>query len=62
MLLDANAAAPAAHRQGVRAQLQWLPTGAKPVKRWIDRDSAWTDVVKGLRKVVEDLSVAVAAR
>jgi len=43
-------------------QLQWLPTGAKPVKRWTDRDSAWTDVVKGLRQVVEDLSPAVARR
>ena len=43
-------------------QLQWLPTGAKPVKRWTDRDSAWTDVVKGLRKVVEDLSPADTRR
>jgi hypothetical protein len=42
------------------AQLQWLPTGAKPVKRWTDRDTAWTDVVKGLRKVVDDLSAAPA--
>ena len=42
--------------------LQWLPTGAKPVKRWTDRDSAWTDVVKGLRKVVEDLSQADTPR
>ena len=43
-------------------QLQWLPTGAKPVKRWTDRDSAWTDVVKGLRKVVDDLSQADTPR
>ena len=42
--------------------LQWLPTGAKPVKRWTDRDSAWTDVVKGLRKVVDDLSQADTPR
>jgi hypothetical protein len=35
--------------------LQWLPTGSKPVKKWSDRDSAWTDVAKGIRKVVEDL-------
>jgi hypothetical protein len=36
--------------------LQWLPTGAKPVKKWTDRDSAWTDVAKGIRKTVEELT------
>lgn len=38
--------------------LQWLPTGAKPVKNWTDRDSAWTDVAKGVRKVVQGLGVS----
>ena len=38
--------------------VQWLPTGAKPVKNWTDRDSAWTDVAKGVRKVVQDLGVS----
>ena len=35
--------------------LQWLPTGSKPVKKWRDRDEAWTDVAKGIRKLVENL-------
>jgi hypothetical protein len=40
------------------ARLQWLPSGAKPVKKWSDRDSAWTDVAKGIRKTVESLLAA----
>jgi len=40
------------------SQLQWLPTGARPVKQWRDRDAAWTDVAKGVRKVVADLVTA----
>jgi TIR domain/CHAT domain len=44
--------------QGVPfGHLQWLPSGAKPVKNWPDRDSAWTDVAKSVRKVVQDLGV-----
>lgn len=39
-------------------KLQWLPTGAKPVKKWSDRDSAWTDVAKNLRKTVEEMVAA----
>jgi TIR domain/CHAT domain len=35
--------------------LQWLPTGSKPVKNWRDRDEAWTDVAKGIRRVIEIL-------
>lgn len=35
--------------------LHWLPSGSKPVKNWADRDSAWTDVARGVRKVVEEL-------
>ena len=38
--------------------LQWLPTDRKAVKKWSDRDSAWTDVAKGIRKAVEDLVVS----
>jgi len=42
--------------QGVPfADVQWLPTGAKPVKNWADRDSAWTDVATGVRKIVQEL-------
>lgn len=36
--------------------LQALPTGAKPVVGWRPRDTAWTDVTTGLRKVVHQLS------
>ena len=36
--------------------LQALPTKAKPVKSWTDRDAAFTDIVKGIRKVVIDLN------
>ncbi len=35
--------------------LQWLPTGSKPVKSWTDRDEAWTNVAKGIRRVVASL-------
>ena len=38
------------------AKLQALPTGAKPVERWPSRDEALTDVVKGIKKVLQDLS------
>lgn len=37
------------------SDLQWLPTGKKPVKNWGDRDSAWADVAVGVRKVVQML-------
>jgi hypothetical protein len=37
------------------SDLQWLPTGGKPVKNWGDRDSAWADVAAGVRKVVQTL-------
>ncbi|CCF85317.1 UvrD-helicase domain-containing protein [Nitrolancea hollandica] len=36
--------------------LQALPTDAKPITLWSDRDEAWTDVTKGLRKVAENLT------
>jgi hypothetical protein len=42
--------------QGVPfAGFQWLPTNSKPVKNWSDRDSAWTDVAQGIRKVVQQI-------
>jgi hypothetical protein len=30
-------------------KIQGLPTGCSPVTLWDDRDSAWADVVKGVR-------------
>jgi len=34
------------------ATLEVLPTGAKPITMWRDRDAAWTDVVMGIRRVL----------
>src|SRR5215207_9416811 len=36
-------------------KLQALPTDAKPITRWSDPDDAWLDVVRGVRKSVEEL-------
>jgi len=37
------------------AMLQALPKDGKPVMKWADRDEAWTDVEKGIKKVAEEL-------
>src|ERR1700687_1361728 len=37
------------------ANLQVLPTDAKPIAKWPDRDEGFKDVAIGLRKVVEEL-------
>ncbi len=42
--------------------LQWLPTGSKPVKKWSDRDSAWTDVAKGIREAAQDVVASSVSR
>ena len=36
------------------AKLQALPKDGKPVTSWPDQDEAFTDVARGIRKVVED--------
>jgi tetratricopeptide (TPR) repeat protein len=38
------------------ALLQALPTGAKPITTWRNRDAAFTDMAAGIRRVIEDLS------
>src|SRR6266581_1755103 len=38
------------------AHLQVLPTDAKPITTWRNRDAAFTDVAAGIRRVIEDLS------
>ena len=43
------------------AEMQALPKDAKPVTSWPNRDEAWTDVAKGIRKVAEALTAAKAA-
>lgn len=35
--------------------LQVLPTGARPVTSWTNRDEAWLDVTRGIRSAVERL-------
>jgi hypothetical protein len=37
------------------SSLQVLPTYAKPVTEWPNRDSAWLDVIKGIEDKVKDL-------
>src|SRR6266571_9093794 len=44
------------------AHLQALPTGAKPITTWSNRDAAFTDVTAGIRRMIEDLpSLAASA-
>ena len=38
------------------AKLKALPFDGKPVDEWSSRDKALTDVVKGIRRVIQDLS------
>ena len=35
--------------------LQVLPTDGEPVTSWLDRDKAFSDIAKGIRKVVKEL-------
>jgi len=44
------------------SKLQVLPTGAKPVTRWMDRDDAFEDIAKELRRVVKELRVALKTK
>lgn len=37
------------------ASLQSLPTDLRPVTSWPNRDEAWTDVAKGIRRTVEHI-------
>jgi hypothetical protein len=37
------------------AYLKVLPTGAKPVTEWRDRNGAWADVSRGIRLAIEAL-------
>jgi len=43
------------------AHLQVLPTGAKPIATWRNRDAAFTDVAAGIRRAIEDLSLLSAS-
>ncbi len=37
------------------AELQAVPTNGKPVTRWEDRDVAWTEIAKGMRRAIAEL-------
>jgi hypothetical protein len=41
-------------------KLQALPTGAKPVTLWPDRDEAFLDVARGIQKIVDKLTTPKA--
>jgi tetratricopeptide (TPR) repeat protein len=38
-------------------KIQALPTGAKPVTDWPNQDSAYLDIVRGIRKAINDLTI-----
>jgi hypothetical protein len=40
-------------------KLQALPKDARPITTWVNRDEAWLDVVRGIRKAVENLTSEV---
>src|SRR5436305_8710119 len=42
------------------AKLQVLPSHAKPVSRWPTHDDAFADVIKGIRRAIEDLNASVS--
>ncbi len=44
------------------AKLHCLPRDGKPITRWPDRDEAWLDVVKGIRKAAEAFAGRPPAR
>jgi tetratricopeptide (TPR) repeat protein len=43
------------------AHLQVLPTDAKPITSWHNRDEAFADVAAGIRRAIEDLSLQPAS-
>lgn len=42
-------------KQTPLGKLKLVPTGSKPAIQWTDRDSAFFDIVQGIRKVIEEL-------
>ncbi len=38
-------------------KIQALPTGGKPVTNWSNQDDAFVDVVRGIRKAINDLTI-----
>src|SRR3712207_6825421 len=46
---------PADWRWAPLDRLQALPKDAKPITTWLNRDEAWLDVARGIRRAVEEL-------
>ena len=44
------------------SNLQVLPSEAKPISRWPDRDDAFEDIAKALRKVVKELQILLKTK
>ncbi len=44
------------------SNLQVLPSDAKPISRWPDRDDAFEDIAKGMRKVVKELQILLKTK
>jgi len=44
------------------SHLQMLPTDARPITSWIDRDSALWDIAKEIRKAIKELLVALKTK
>ncbi len=53
---------PADWQEAPFSRLQVLPTDAKPVTTWNNRDEAFLDIANGIRKAVEDLQATSAIR
>lgn len=45
-------------KSAIFSKLQALPTDAKPITKWQDRDDAFLDVAEGIRKAVKELNLA----
>ena len=43
------------------AHLQVLPTNAKPVSSWRNKDTAFADIAAGIRRVIEDVPMLAAS-
>jgi len=44
------------------AALQVLPKDGKPVSSWVDTDEAWTNIAKGVKKILEKRTEGAADR
>src|SRR5206468_1429681 len=42
------------------SKLQVLPTNAKPITKWQNRDEAFFDVAEGIRKAIEELNPSLS--